>query len=287
MNSCALVSGTPWDQSVADPLSGQRTAASRLFRSSSADCGTCTVKGERSFVAAGSTSNGAFLPLSWALIGSSPSDNKPAPPVTAAVRMNLRRELTGTAISPLCSKPSSMSCSNPSFQIWCAAEHLRGIQTTARSLGSPRPAGVSQLVGEELWLLERGEVPTSVELIPVEQVRPQCLSPGFWRDEYLVRKDGRRHWQLDPSARRARHAGSGILPVDSGRRRSGVCEPVEADVVEHRVYRQRIFRVAAIVGPCLELLVDPQRLTRGRVCKRIAYGLRTRPLLAKIAALVV
>src|SRR5579863_8644837 len=201
MNSCALGSGTPWDQSVADPLSGQRTAASRLFRSSSADCGTCTVKGERSFVAAGSTSNGAFLPLSWALIGSSPSNNKPAPPVTAAVRMNLRRELPGTAISVPCSKPSFMSCSNPSFRIWCAAEHQRGVQTTARSLGSPRPEGVSQFLGEELWLLERGEVPAPVELVPVEQVRPQCLSPGFWRDEYLVWKDRGRHWQLDPSAR--------------------------------------------------------------------------------------
>src|ERR1700739_3283336 len=172
MNSCALGSRTPWDQSVTDPLSGQRTAASRLFRSSSAVCGTCTVKGERSFVAAGSTRSGAFLLLSWALIGSSPSNNKAAPAVTAAVRMNLRRELTGTAISALCSKPSFMSCSNPSFQILCAVEHLRGVQTTARSLGSPRPEGLSQLLGEELWLLEGGEMATFVKFIPIEQVRP-------------------------------------------------------------------------------------------------------------------
>src|SRR5207245_1993161 len=37
----------------------------------------------------------------------------------------------------------------------------------------------------------------------------------------------------------------------------------------------------------LKLLVDPQRLARGRVRKRIAYGLRTCRVFAKIAALVV
>ncbi len=42
-----------------------------------------------------------------------------------------------------------------------------------------------------------------------------------------------------------------------------------------------------IVGPGLELLVDPQRLTRGRVCKRIAYGLRARRLFAKVPAPIV
>jgi len=68
---------------------------------------------------------------------------------------------------------------------------------------------------------------------------------------------------------------------------AGVGEPVETDIVEHRIGRERIFRIAVIVGPGLELLVYPQRLTRGRVCKRIAYGLRTRRVFAKIAALVV
>src|SRR4029077_21060316 len=98
---------------------------------------------------------------------------------------------------------------------------------------------------------------------------------------YLVRKDGRRHWQLDPSARRARLAGAGILPVDAGRRRSGVGAPVEADIVEHPIGGELIVRIAVIVGPCLELLVDPQRLTRCRVCKRVAYGLRARRLFAE------
>src|SRR6202040_4441643 len=70
------------------------------------------------------------------------------------------------------------------------------------------------------------------------------------------------------------------------RRRSGVGEPVEADIVEHRIGGEFIFRIAVIVGPCLELLVDPQRLTRGRIRKRVAYCLRARSLLAEIAALV-
>src|SRR6266403_4526478 len=127
----------------------------------------------------------------------------------------------------------------------------------------------------------------SVELIPVEQVGPQRLGPSLWRAEDLVREDRRRHWQLNSSAGKSRRAGAGALPVDAGRRGGGVGEPVEADIVEHRIDRELILRIALVVGPCLELLVDPQRLTRGRVCKRIAYGLRTRRLFAKIAALVV
>src|SRR2546425_895222 len=176
---------------------------------------------------------------------------------------------------------------SPSFQIWCAAEHPRGVLTTARSLASPGPEGFPQLLGKELWLLERGEVTAPVDLIPVEQVGPQRLSPGLWRAEYLVRKDRRRHWQFDPSAGQARHAGAGVLPVDAGRRRGGIGEPVETDIVEHRIDGEPIFRIAVVIGPRLELLVDPQRLARGRVCERIANGLRTRPLFAEIAALVI
>src|SRR5712664_1245793 len=154
----------------------------------------------------------------------------------------------------------------------------RNSPSTCPGLTSAGPEGLPQLLGEELWLLERGEVTAPVELIPVEQVGPQRLSPGLWRAEYLVRKDRRRHWQFDPSGRQARPAGAVVLPVDAGRRCGGVGEPVEADIVEHRIDRERIFRIAVVVGPRLELLVDPQLLTRGRVCERIASGLGTRPL---------
>src|SRR5260370_15833245 len=105
--------------------------------------------------------------------------------------------------------------------------------TTTRSLTSPWAEGLAQRLGEELWLLERGEVTAPVELIPVEQVGPQRLSPGLWRAEYLVRKDRRRHWQFDPSAGQARHAGPGVLPVDAGRRRGGIGGPVETDICQH------------------------------------------------------
>src|SRR5580693_6836422 len=99
MSACAFPSGTPWDQSVADPLSGQRTAASLLFRSSSSACGTCTLKGVTSFVAGVSANCAVFvgLPgLPWALVGASPADNIPAPLAATAARMNLRREVSGT-----------------------------------------------------------------------------------------------------------------------------------------------------------------------------------------------
>src|SRR6476659_1872312 len=164
---------------------------------------------------------------------------------------------------------------------------MRLLCGSTRPLTSPRLEGLPQLLGEELWLLERGEVTAPVDLIPVEQVGPQRLSPGLWRAEYLVRKDRGRHWQFDPSAGQARRAAAGVLPVDAGRRRGGVGEPVETDIVEHRIDGEFIFGIAVVIGPRLEFLVDPQRLTRGRVRKRIAYGLRTRRLFAKIAAPVV
>src|SRR5258708_15102096 len=180
-----------------------------------------------------------------------------------------------------------MASGKPSIQIWSAAELPPGVLTTARSLAWPGPEGLPHLLGEELWLLERGEVTAPVDLIPVEQVGPQRLSPGLWRAEYLVRKDRRRHWQFDPSAGQARVAGASVLPVDAGRRRGAIGEPVETDIVEHRIDGECVFRIAAVIGPRLELLVDPQPLARGRVCKRIANGLRTRPLFAKIAVLVI
>src|ERR1700751_5494484 len=103
------------------------------------------------------------------------------------------------------------------------------------SLTSPCLEGLPQLLGEELWLLERGEVTASVELIPVEQVGPHRFSPRLRWGEYLVRKDRRRHWQFDPTAGKARRASARVLPVDPGRRRGGIGEPVETDIVEHRV----------------------------------------------------
>src|SRR4029077_15186618 len=113
-----------------------------------------------------------------------------------------------------------------------------------------------------------------VELIPVEQVGPQRLSPRLWRDKYLVRKNRRRHWQFYPSARHACRAGARVsmfmppareacragarvLPVDAGRRGGGVGEPVETDIVEHCVDGEFIFGIAVVIGPRLEFFVDP------------------------------
>jgi hypothetical protein len=49
-----------------------------------------------------------------------------------------------------------------------ARRHQRGVRTTARSLGSPRPEGLPQLLGEERRLLERGEMAAFVEFIPIK-----------------------------------------------------------------------------------------------------------------------
>jgi hypothetical protein len=78
-----------------------RVDASRRLRSLSAACGTCTLKGVTSLVAAGSAIREAFFALSCALIGIGRADNKPAPAVMA-VCMNRRR------FSELCMMYSSL-----------------------------------------------------------------------------------------------------------------------------------------------------------------------------------
>src|SRR5260370_7202232 len=119
--------------------------------------------------------------------------------------------------------------------------------TTTRSLTSPWAEGLAQRLGEELWLLERGEVTAPVELIPVEQVGPQRLSPGLWRAEYLVRKDRRRHWQFDPSAGQARHAGAGVLPVDAGLRCGGIASTLHTHFLQPPHHPHPPLRVALLI----------------------------------------
>src|SRR5579863_9827067 len=90
ISALAFWRGTPCDQSPTVSRSGHRVDARRRFRSSSAACGTCTLKGVTSLLAAGSEMREAFCELSWALIGLGPADNKPALAVMA-VCMNRRR----------------------------------------------------------------------------------------------------------------------------------------------------------------------------------------------------
>src|SRR5229473_577158 len=85
-SDCALVSGTPCDQSPTVSRSGQRVLANLSLRSSSAACGTSTLKGVMSFVAVGSKSGADLAAVRRAAVSTSPADNIPAPP------MNLRRE---------------------------------------------------------------------------------------------------------------------------------------------------------------------------------------------------
>src|SRR6266852_8907549 len=108
----ALASGTPWDQSVTGSLSGQRAVASFFLRSSSAACGTWTLNGVTSFVAAGSTICAAFMAVPCAVNDARLAGNIPAIPVAAAARMSLRREMMGARTPVLPSKSFFMSCSS-------------------------------------------------------------------------------------------------------------------------------------------------------------------------------
>src|SRR5258708_23952001 len=124
-------------------------------------------------------------------------------------------------------------------------------------LGALGPERLSQFLREEHWLFERGEMSALVELVPIEQVRPQGLGPCLRRAEYFVREHRRSHWQFDPPCRKARQSGAHGLPVDTSRRCGGIRETVEAYGIGHGVQLWGLLRDSAVFRPCPQTLVSP------------------------------
>src|SRR5258708_34544390 len=116
-------------------------------------------------------------------------------------------------------------------------------------LGALGPERLSQLLREERWLFERGEMSALVELVPIKQVRPQGLRPCLRRAEYFVREYRRSHWQFDSPCRKARQSGAHGLPVDAGRKCGGVGEPKNTYVIQPGGAPARALGSTLIVRP--------------------------------------
>src|SRR5579863_7560426 len=134
---------------------------------------------------------------------------------------------------------------------------------------------LTQFANEQLGLLERSEMTAFGDIVPIQELRVRSLAPHpRWREHFAFeyahgnRQIERHSAKIIPEA----------LEVEPRRGCGGVGEPIEADVIEHRVDAQGIFGIAVIVGPSLKLLVDPRPLPDGRVGEAVSQCLRTGPL---------
>src|SRR5260221_14749385 len=67
-----------------------------------------------------------------------------------------------------------------------------------------------------------------------------------------------------------------ILPVEPRRRGPRICEPVERDIVEHLIARERELGLAAAISPIGKLVIDPCSKPGRGIRQTIANGLRAR-----------
>lgn len=101
---------------------------------------------------------------------------------------------------------------------------------------------------------------------------PRSSAPDRFRGEY---RDRHRHLDIRGLLRGRAEVIVVVLPVETGGRRPGVGQPIEADVIEHFIATEHAFRLAVTVGPGREFLVHPRCRTRGRVGEQVADGLRS------------
>ena len=135
-------------------------------------------------------------------------------------------------------------------------------------------------------LLERGEVPAALGLVPVPDVREAPLGPAARRPLQLLREHRAAGRHVDRRARRAADQLAHLpdaLPVQPRGRRAGAGQPVEHQVVEQPVARDHRLQVAVVVGPGPELLGDPGAQRGRRVDQPVADRLRSRRVLDRVA----
>ena len=143
---------------------------------------------------------------------------------------------------------------------WRARLRSKRHQISAESESS------AQLLREQRRLLERGEMTAAVELVPVDEVGIDALGPAARRGEDLAREvaapDGNIDAALEPVPAFSKYMRAEEAAV--------LGQPIERDVVEHLVARERDFRIAVIVGPGVKFLVDPRGLSHRQIREGVA-----------------
>src|SRR6185369_7318683 len=106
-------------------------------------------------------------------------------------------------------------------------------------------------------LLQRGEMTALRNLVPIEELRIGLLAPHLRRREKVAFKNAHCGRKIQGHSREILRE---TLVIEPCRRRSGVGQPVESDVIQHVIERDGLRRITFVVAPCLQLLVDPHCL---------------------------
>ena len=112
-----------------------------------------------------------------------------------------------------------------------------------------------------------------------------ALHPGPRRQDQLAREQRQAEGRRYALAGRELERVEAVLLVEPQRRRRPVGEPVERDVGQQGVERDRAFDVAAAIAPGAEFLGDPGRESGGRIGQPDGERLRFGRLERRIGAL--
>src|SRR5581483_9516720 len=135
------------------------------------------------------------------------------------------------------SRPAGVSGSELSQPV--APDNEGSLLSTVAAISAHRPERGADLLGEELRLLPRGEVPAALGLVEVRDVGIALLDPAARGEEDLAGElreaDRDRHLRGSLARCGRLRLRLSALPVRAGRRGSGAGQPVQRDVVEHVV----------------------------------------------------
>src|SRR4029077_221851 len=103
---------------------------------------------------------------------------------------------------------------------------------------------------EQFRLLPSGEVSALGNLVEVGQTRGRSTSTRLRRKIRLLPGNRNGYWHFvcgGLPCRRDEWTLPAVLPIEAARRRRGVRQPVERDVVQHVVLRERLSWVVAVL----------------------------------------
>ena len=141
----------------------------------------------------------------------------------------------------------------------------------------------TDVVHQQLWLLQRREMPASRHAGPMNDVVTR-LGPRARCEADLLRENSDTRRYVDETHGSSRPCVPRLV-VEAARGGNRLRHPVEGDGREHFVLRERALDVAGVVAPAVEVFDDPGGQPSGRVVQAVGKGLGLPALDMGVAAL--